>query len=339
MHYDILKNQSFWRKYVERDLDICFDGTPSIRNTSWQEYELANVEGPTRIKSMLTIFEAAVLFATAKDYFSGQGEIVDLGALTGLSTNALARRLKLNTSVRSEYKYKRIYSYDLFLTNPYYREYANSDTAQTSGSLFNDYLEANKDFLQLICPCPGDLLGTQWSNKSIEILFIDLAKSWDLNNFILKQMFPMLIPRQSVVFHQDYVHFNEYWIHITMEYLSEYFDFLFTVYGATVAYGLKKSIPLDLCNLDLRTLPIERKSELMTSAIEKAPVTAREVLKTAHAKCLYDHQCYEEAIDMLRSVNWASQTNDPAQDFSSIAQSNAKIVADLVKIACGKSAF
>ena len=53
----------------------------------------------------------------------------------------------------------------------------------------------------------GNLLALDWTGGPIEILFIDLAKSWDLNRWVLTKTFPRLIPGHSVVIQQDWVHF------------------------------------------------------------------------------------------------------------------------------------
>ena len=39
-----------------------------------------------------------------------------------------------------------------------------------------------------------------------EVLFIDLAKDWSINDHVARLFFPSLIPGQSVVIQQDYVH-------------------------------------------------------------------------------------------------------------------------------------
>jgi len=54
-------------------------------------------------------------------------------------------------------------------------------------------------------------------------------------------MLPRLIT-DGVLVQQDYVHFVEYWVHLTMEYFADDFDFCGALYGATAYFRLKRPL-------------------------------------------------------------------------------------------------
>ena len=49
------------------------------------------------------------------------------------------------------------------------------------------------------------------------MLFVDIAKTWALNDVVIEQFFPRLIPGRSVVVQQDYAFAFRPWVAITME--------------------------------------------------------------------------------------------------------------------------
>jgi hypothetical protein len=80
---------------------------------------------------------------------------------------------------------------------------------------------------------------------------MDLAKNWELNDHYVRNMLPNLI-EGGVLVQQDYVHFNEYWIHITMEHFAGHFELADVIYGATAFYRVVKPLSREECAIDLR---------------------------------------------------------------------------------------
>ena len=289
-----------------------------------------NPSGRTKIRSMLSLYEAALLYMLGKEYYSGQGEILDLGPLVGLSTNAFARGLHANTRLDREKRARRIHSFDLFHTKGY-RRFFPPEAVPPSRSAFMYYLDANRDYLDNLSINPGNLLDMGWRDQPVEILFIDVAKSWELNQWVLDFMFPNMMPGRTIVVQQDWVHFNEYWIHLTMEYFAEYFDFLYVMRSATAVFWYKKPIPESMLKVDLRNLPLEEKQRLLSQARAKMPAGVQEVMKTAHAKCLAEHGRHDAAIELLDTVQFDSKSDDPSMRFEGTARGNTDIVRDLVE--------
>ena len=100
---------------------------------------------------------------------------------------------------------------------------------------------------------------------------------------MLAEFFPSLILGHSILLQQDYVHVGEPWIALTMAVLSEYFEQLHFVYGATSACRLTKRIPTEILNQNLRELPLSEIDRQMANARRKALQAIAEVLKTCQA--------------------------------------------------------
>ena len=100
--------QGEWHKYIEGGWGI----TPTRDAPGWREFTLETTRGPRAVRSMLTRYEIAILYALARDHYTGVGAIVDAGPLTGVTTSAFARGMEANA--RAFKRAKRIHSFDLF---------------------------------------------------------------------------------------------------------------------------------------------------------------------------------------------------------------------------------
>ena len=331
--YNICESLS-WKQYVNEH----YSAAPNtltrmgLKETAWGQYELANPSKTVQERSMLALPEIATLYMLAKDYYSGEGEIIDLGPLLGVGTNALARGLVDNR--KALLKEKRIHSFDLFLAKGMGSVITESSR---SGSVFDRFLRNNSDYLDYISITPGDLLNVTWDRAPVEILFVDIAKSWALNTQVIRQFFPYMIPGKTVVVQQDYVHFAEYWIPLTMERFADYFEHLYFVFGSTSVYRLKKEIPNHLLYEDLQELPLEVKLEYLKQATSKAPVSVREILKCSRAYCLIEHGQYDDAYELLKTVEFSVPPSKPYEDFSSLISSNFLTVNLALQKTSGRS--
>jgi hypothetical protein len=97
---------------------------------------------------------------------------------------------------------------------------------QEGGDYLDVFLTQTARYRDLIKHEAGDFLTKRWTRGPIEVLFIDIAKTQDLNSHIIREFFPHLIPGRSLVVHQDFYHCWHPYIHVTMEALSPYFEIL-----------------------------------------------------------------------------------------------------------------
>jgi hypothetical protein len=89
----------------------------------------------------------------------------------------------------------------------------------------------------------GNLTETPWRGGAIEILFSDISKGWSLNDYIISNWIPALLPEIGILIQQDQVQEYHVWVAITMEILADYFETIdYTMYSSMV-YRLKREIP------------------------------------------------------------------------------------------------
>jgi hypothetical protein len=315
----------FWERYDQYrnpEADI------GIRNDAYQQYSIRNPSGAARTRSMLTTYEISLLYALAREYYTGAGEILDLGPLNGVCSNALCKGLIDNP--RPLERQKRIFAFDLFLTGGLPAEIFGTG-ADVTGSFLDAYLTINRDYLGHIHVSAGDLLGFRWpGDRPVEIVFNDISKSWALNTWIQRNVLPALIPGQSILIQQDYVYFHSYWVAITMQYYAEYFERLYPVFGSSMVYRYRRRLPAAEFDRNLADLPLHDKIALLDDAIEGAETTSAQVLRCARAFCLFDHGEFARAEEALQDVDLDAKGQDPINDFSGIARSNRDIVAHMI---------
>ncbi|MCB9885300.1 MAG: hypothetical protein H6838_07400 [Planctomycetes bacterium] len=210
---------------------------------------------------MTQIDELRYLYWACASTFEGRGRVVELGSFLGRTTAALAAGL-----AASAHPDVRVVSIDSHIWDPWtfehYGEFAiaclspdqrrrlpaEAISPSAGGSfrpLFDIYTEAvqrNVEGLSL------NLDDCDWTGESIEILFVDAAKSWATLDNIVEQFFPCLVDGATVI-HQDYKHFFTYWLHPVTERMIE--DGLLTptvdVRGtSTQGYLYRKPEKLDL---------------------------------------------------------------------------------------------
>lgn len=306
----------FWKQHIPEYSQKSRIGFTSPK---FQDYVLESSSGPIHARSMLTQAELSLLYALARHYYKGVGHIVDLGPLIGIGTFSFAQGLVQNCERRES---SRIFSYDLFLMENM-SHFLPSEDAGGTGSVFHRFLEINRDFLDFLIPVPGDITKMQWNGEPIEILFVDLAKTWNLNSYVISQFFRHLIPGHSILIQQDYVHVGEPWIALTMEVFSEYFEHLYFIYGATSVYRLIRPIPSEILEMRLREMSLSEMDRHMENARRKATPAIAEVLKTCQAVLRIEKGDLKGAAELIENVDVrVKDGNDETQEFNPAIRAN-----------------
>jgi hypothetical protein len=133
--------------------------------------------------------------------------------------------------------------------------------------LFDKYLLNYRDMVSVH---EGDFIVADPPKPSIDILFVDITKTWGLNDIIIKRFFPKLIPGKSILLQQDYNDHSCPWVNLTMEYFTEFFEVVADDI-ATRAYFFKSAIPENMIRRSLKTeLSYDEKLSLMYSAISNS---------------------------------------------------------------------
>jgi hypothetical protein len=174
---------------------------------------------------MTSMSEQAYCEWYTSQLFTGRGEIVELGCWLGSLTRAMVHGLRRN---RYSADGKKIQSYDLFSWHHSFAEalrltqFANA-TFQDGDDFHHLYLESIKDVQDRVVSRKADLCSEKWNGGNIEFLVVDAMKYEALVRNIQKNFFPALMPRTGILMHQDFLHFYEGWIHVTMFKLRKFF--------------------------------------------------------------------------------------------------------------------
>ncbi len=237
-----------------------------IKTKPWLANDFVVPKEVLSFTGMLSYQEKRMLYYLTLEWYSGQGAIADMGCFLGGSTICFAAALRQRGFTQPV-----IHSYDLFKLGEFERQKYFPDTPPNdlrTRAIFDENL---RDYLDLINVHDGDVLDFPWSGGPIELLFIDIAKSYKVFDYILLHYFPSLTPMKSLLVMQDYLWgTGGPWHHVVMEKLSEYFSYQFDTEIASVVFRLEKDIPRHVLEQCLWiTISPEEKIRLMDSAIEK----------------------------------------------------------------------
>ena len=173
-----------------------------LRSGDWKKKALEGDERIRKVPTMLNNYELKLLSILANEIYTGEGEIVELGAFLGGSTSYLAHGLDQNKNANGH----KIKSYDLFEATTHQRQ--NVFPRFGVHTKEDDLLPLVKshlgDYTKYVDFNKGNLLEAKITNDLVEILFVDIMKSGEICDFVLKNFFTKLITKKSVVLLQDY---------------------------------------------------------------------------------------------------------------------------------------
>ncbi|MBO0705170.1 MAG: hypothetical protein J2P39_07620 [Candidatus Dormibacteraeota bacterium] len=253
------------------------------------------------VRSMLSYEERALLFGLAQDRFDGRGLIVDAGSFVGGSTLALACGLAARGGAPDGV----IHSYDRLLLEGYSKDgyYADVEDLEVGSSLrpvFESNLASHRELVTLH---EGDLLLERWDRGPIEILFVDIAKSWELNAHVVTQFFPSLMPGHGVVVQQDLVHWQYPWCAIVMESLADHFRYAgWTWYGSSVWECVTPLQPEDLERDWRGDVGLDQGLRLLRRSARRAGGRGAALLELARATLLLEFDRPAEALAEVERI-------------------------------------
>jgi hypothetical protein len=249
---------------------------------------------------MLSLDERRMLHHYAESA-SGAGSIIDAGAFLGASAFSIALGLAKNKQVKRK---QVIFSYDQFtpdkVSKDYITKYFPNFDAVSFKSIFDEQLG---DHAQYIVVKEGNFLDMKWTGHEIELLFIDICKSAELNGHLISQFFPSLIPGKSIVIHQDYHHPYLYWIHITMQVLAEYFEVIHEQVCSSMVWRIRNHPPHEVLQRCIDySFSAEEQVQLIMAAYHKlAPLNRGGV---ALAIVVLEHQLNGRQ-SAIKKLKWA----------------------------------
>lgn len=254
---------------------------PRELESAWRERD---VPAPCAgVRTMLIPDELRLLHYLTDEYYTGEGAIVDAGCFLGGSTLALADGLRRNLRRRGCAEQKLIHSYDRFeieawTVGTYFPEEAR--VGESFRPIFDGNIAAYADLVEVH---DGDVLSRPWTDGPVEILFIDIAKHWTVCDWVTWQFFPRLIPGKSVVIQQDYLyHHWVAWLHVTMEFYADYFEYVCDTGVNSVVFLNTRRIPEGvLREKTVESLTTAEKCELMDRAAGRFTGEQAKTLRSA----------------------------------------------------------
>ncbi len=198
---------------------------------------------------MTTRQEREALFDWGRHRWEGFGELVDLGSWLGSLIAPLAEGLRHHSKIRPPFP--SIHAYERFQYETWMEwEFSRHQLAipprvgDSYEPLFWELIEPWKEQVVLH---RGDVMTHRWSGKPIELLVVDVMKSWPLASFTLQEFFPHLVPGRSWLMHQDFAHWATPWVALSMYRLREAFVVDHAVPGAgSVIFRLDRPLEREL---------------------------------------------------------------------------------------------
>ena len=235
------------------------------------------------VPTMLVPDELRLLNHLADSYYTGAGAIVDAGSFLGGSTVALADGLQRYLARTGRPPEKLIHSYDRFEVEPYTvgRYFPKSTPAGSSFRAdFERHTGAYRDLIEIHA---GNIEDHPWTGGPVEILFVDVAKQPSTSDWITWQFFSHLIPGHSIVVQQDYLyHHYVGWLHVTMEFYGDYFEYVCDTTVNSVAFRCVAAIPPEVLRRHtVDSLSRDKKAALMSRAASRFEGVQRETMLAA----------------------------------------------------------
>lgn len=201
-------------------------------NKPWlaEDYPAELFDAPTLLSD-----EELRMLAWISANLTAEGDICELGPFLGGSTVPLAwGGAKAG---------KRVYSYDRFKAPlDIQKRFKVAELCEGSNSL-PAFMHSIRHVADNVVPVPGDLMEKGWpSDGPISLLFVDVAKTWALNDHILRVFFPQMSDG-AILIQQDFLYHRTPWVIGTMYALRDMFDFLgYVDKGASVIFCPKGRI-------------------------------------------------------------------------------------------------
>lgn len=255
----------------------------------------------TGIPTMLSKAERRLLYGLARDYARGDAAIVDAGCFLGGSTAPLLAGVRDRPEAWAG---PPVASYDLFRIEAYtMRKFFGDDPNAEVGASFRNRFDANvRRFDVPHVVHEGDVTRIGWDGGSIDVLFLDILKSWEINDAVLRDFFPALVPGRSVIVHQDYAGGYMPWIAITIELMRDSLVLLDWMEWGTHVFFVEREIPTEVIARGASGLDVEARFDLIDRAIARADGWVRGMLEIDRAALIVDRDGKDAGLAELASI-------------------------------------
>jgi hypothetical protein len=253
------------------------------------------------IPTMLSKSERKLLYGLARDHARDDAAIVDAGCFLGGSTAALLAGMRDRPEPWSG---PPLASYDLFRVEEYtLGKFFGDDPSLGVGDSFRERFDANVVRFDLPHDVQeGDITEIGWSGDPIDVLFLDVLKSPEITDAVLRDFFPSLVPGRSVIVHQDYGWGWMPWVPITVELMRDSLVLLDSMEWGSHAFLLRDDVPAELVEGGVSGLDVDRRLALLEAAIARADGWVQGMLEVDRAALLLERDGEEAALAELAAI-------------------------------------
>ena len=266
-------------------------------------------KGVADVPSMMSLEEKKFLYGYVRDHYAGHGVIVDAGIFLGGSTWCFGTAVRDNPrsgQIRRRWP-KPIISYDhAVVSTGMVKFFARHgiEGPWRAGGTFAPLLEASvQPLAEFVSLRLGEITSVAWSGEPIELLFLDIIKSREINRFVPWTFYRSLIPGHSLLVHQDYFYDGLPFVKVTQEFLSPYFTYVGELRSMAV-FQLDRKIPNDLLRKDPGgRLPIKEQLALLDQAMERTvDVDRKFMVELSKVRLVSEKRRSDEAVELLDRI-------------------------------------
>jgi hypothetical protein len=254
------------------------------------------------IPTMLSKAERRLLYSLARDYASGQAALVDAGCFLGGSTAALLAGVRDRPEA---WLGPPVASYDLFRVDTYMvPKFFSGDRTLPPGETFRERFDAHVarfDVSHVVHE--GDITAIGWDGGPIDVLFLDVLKSWEINDAVLRDFFPSLVPGRSVIVHQDYGWGDTPWIPISVELLRDSLVLVDWMEWGSHVFFVESELSADVLKNGVSGLDLDTKLELSERAAARAEGWVQGMLEVSRAVLVAERDGARAALAELTSIH------------------------------------
>jgi hypothetical protein len=204
----------------------------------WRAIDVARIP---QLPAMLGQEERQFLYWVANRYVRGRGALLDLGGFLGASAACMAAGLADRAPLVPP---PALITFDFFEHAPFYESFL-PPAAFSPGQ---DMVPHVRQLLGMLASrvefVKGDICAQGWRGGPIEVLFVDFTQTWEHHEHVVRTFYPHLVPGESLLIHQDYVHTVGYWLHLFMAHHASSFEQVSPlIHNATAAWLLVRPLP------------------------------------------------------------------------------------------------
>lgn len=274
------------------------DFVQGIRQNIWAQESDYGGDG---VATMLSANELKMLSWLGQNFDFGPDDFIsDLGTFLGGSTRALASGVALRPDRAANAG--RVQSYDMFKVPDDGYSRGMIGVERPVGSSVIDIFEANiSGYDDIVQYHAGDVREAPVPKRDLAIAFVDIAKSQDLNEFIVQNFFDLLVPGKSIVIQQDHNDHSCPWVAVTMEYLHDKFEYLTDENSSRIFLNTEK-VPATAA-AEIAALSLDDQIDLLDAAVarSKNPASGYLVL-VSKAWLIHKKSGLEPALAFLEQV-------------------------------------